>query len=490
MTLTQAEFHPIVELAADKTADGFLCLDVAGQILYANDAAARALSETTTTLSDKTIFQIAPEMNPSLWRELWKEIRGRSVFAFEFAFASGPDHPIQVDLSVHYLKPATRELACVFFRDIEERKRLQNLQQEFVSTASHELRTPMTVIREGVSQVLEGLRGDINDSQRRALSIALNGIDRLGRIIDELLDISKIESGRLTLKRDRIDLTAVTREIAATFQSLATDRRLELRVTTPAGPVLVYGDRDRLIQVMTNLVGNSFKFTEKGHIQIGLERRGADAQCSISDTGIGFEPKEAEKIFNKFEQLGQTTVTGEKGTGLGLSISRAIVELHKGRIWARSEGPGKGATFTFALPMQAGRDVFRDHLAPMLREVSRRGGSLSTVVFRLKQGELSPLAGHEGPGLLDILDQIVRKRSGRLTDLIVKDQDTMYLALQSMAAREALRIAEHAANEFKDLLKSENRSDQWRLAFDVSGFPEESDNEDVYLEKLFRREAA
>ena len=109
-------------------------------------------------------------------------------------------------ISIHYLAPNHRELACVFFRDIEERKRLQNLQQEFVGTVSHELRTPMTVIREGVSQVLEGLRGDVSDSQKRALTLALNGIDRLGRIIDELLDISKIESGKATLKRERIDL--------------------------------------------------------------------------------------------------------------------------------------------------------------------------------------------------------------------------------------------------------------------------------------------
>src|SRR5262249_1878072 len=160
-----------------------------------------------------------------------------------------------------------------FFRDIEERKRLQNLQQEFVSTASHELRSPMTIIREGLSQVLEGLRGDLNDSQRRALTLALNGIDRLGRIIDELLDMSKIESEKLLLRRERIDVAALSREVGGTFQSVANDRGIDLKVTTPAGPVMLYADHDRVIQVMTNLVNNAFKFTEKGQIQIAVSSR-------------------------------------------------------------------------------------------------------------------------------------------------------------------------------------------------------------------------
>ena len=181
--------------------------DTDGKILLPTTAA-RTLGQSAIHLCGKTIFEIAPEMNPSLWRELWKEIRAHASFVFEFICGMTEGRMVHVDLSVHYLRPGKRELACAFFRDIEERKRLQNLQQEFVSTASHELRTPMTVIREGVSQVLEGLRGELNDSQRRALALALNGIERLGRIIDELLDMSKIESGKITLKRERLDFAA------------------------------------------------------------------------------------------------------------------------------------------------------------------------------------------------------------------------------------------------------------------------------------------
>src|ERR1019366_3712472 len=188
MDLPADDKNALAAFALEKTAESLLCLNTDGKILYANPAAARTLGESASELCQRDIFSVAADMNPALWKELWKEIRANSSFAFEFQLGNG-DHLVQVEMTVYHLEHVQSEFACVFFRDIEERKRLQNLQQEFVSTASHELRTPMTVIREGMSQVAEGLRGDVNDSQKRALSLALNGIDRLARIIDELLDI-------------------------------------------------------------------------------------------------------------------------------------------------------------------------------------------------------------------------------------------------------------------------------------------------------------
>jgi len=490
MNLSPEEFHPLTELAAEKAAEGLLCLETDGRILYANDAAARTLAQTAAALCGRTIFQIAPDMNPALWQELWKEIRRHASFAFEFALCAAEERLAQVEVTAHYLKPAGRELACVFFRDIEERKRLQTLQQEFVSTASHELRTPMTVIREGVSQVLEGLRGDINDSQRRSLSIALNGIDRLARIIDELLDISKIESGRAALRRERLDLAALARDVGATFQSLATDRGLDLRLTTPAGPMMIYGDHDRLVQVLTNLVNNSFKFTEKGHIQITIAAREGEAECSVSDTGMGLAPTDVERIFNKFEQLGQAAVTGEKGTGLGLSICRGIIGLHKGRIWAESAGTGKGTRVACLIPQQTGRDVFRERLAPMLRNVSRRGGSLSTVIFQI--GNLGAASATEAQmdSVLGGLENLIRKHSGRRTDFLVKDTHAMYLALESMVKREAARIADGVVHAFTDSLAREGLTSQLRMSYTIMGFPEEGPDEESYLNKVCSEEAA
>src|SRR5207245_3295662 len=155
MPLSPEEIRSLAAFAAERSSEGVLCLDTEGKILYANEAASRTLSQPASTLCGRDIFAISPEMNPSLWKELWKEIRANSAFAFEFQLTATGDRRLHVDMTVHHLQPLQRELACVFFRDIEERKRLQTLQQEFVSTASHELRTPMTVIREGISQVME-----------------------------------------------------------------------------------------------------------------------------------------------------------------------------------------------------------------------------------------------------------------------------------------------------------------------------------------------
>src|ERR1019366_3653131 len=306
--------------------------------------------------------------------------------------------------------------------------------------------------------------------------------------IDELLDISKIESGKITLKRERLDVAALAREVGGNFQNLALDRGLDLRVTTPAGPVMLYGDRDRLIQVFTNLISNSFKFTEKGSIQIIVTSRDGEAECSVSDTGIGLTPDDAEKIFNKFEQLGRVSFTGEKGTGLGLSITRGIVELHKGRVWAESAGVGKGLRLAFTLPRQNGQDVFVDQLSGLLRDVTRRGGSLSTVIFRLEnpKGESQVLPAL--PSALSNLETLVRRQSGRVTDLVVLDESAVYLALQSTVKREAVRVAERVEEAFEDYLSRQKPKVKFRIAYTVTGFPEESKDEDAYLSKIFRQE--
>ncbi len=489
MLLSADDMQVLVAFAAEKTAESLLCLNTEGKILYVNPAAARTLGEPAPELCRRDIFSVAPDMNPALWKELWKEIRANSSFAFEFQLGSA-DHRIQVEMTVYHLEHVQTELACVFFRDIEERKRLQTLQQEFVSTASHELRTPMTVIREGISQVAEGLRGDVNDSQKRALTLALNGIDRLARIIDELLDISKIESGKIVLKRERLDVAALAREVGGTFQNLAHDRGLDLRVTTPAGPVILYGDRDRLIQVFTNLISNSFKFTEKGSIQITVSSREGEVECSVSDTGIGLTPEDAEKIFNKFEQLGRISFTGEKGTGLGLSITRGIVELHKGRVWAESTGPGKGLRLAFTLPRQSGQDVFVDQLTGMLREAARRGGNLSTVVFRAESPKGDAQVQSSLPTALTSLENLVRRQSGRVTDLVVLDESAVYLALQSTVKREAVRVAERVEEAFEEYLSRQKPKGKLRMTYTVTGFPEEAKDEEAYLSKIFRPEAA
>ncbi len=231
-------------------------------------------------------------------------------------------------------------------RDITKEREADKAKSEFITTVSHELRTPLTSIREGVSQVLEGILGDTTADQREFLAICLEDIDRLQRIINGLLDISKIEAGKMTLKRDLVDMREVVREIISVFTMPVKNKGLTLKTEIQDKEMKVFVDRDKILQVFTNLMGNSMKFTEAGSIEIGVEDKDEFIECYVKDTGCGISKDDQKKVFSKFEQFGRMPGAGEKGTGLGLSIAKGIVEMHNGKIWVESE-PEKGTKFTF-----------------------------------------------------------------------------------------------------------------------------------------------
>lgn len=475
----------IARFAVHRSLDAVIAVTPDGAIGYANEAAARLLSREGVELAGASFFAQAPELNADLWRELWKEIRARGTFAFEFALQSPDRQALAVEMTAHHLQDGAVELGVFFIRDIQARRRLEVLQQELISTVSHELRTPMTIIREGIAQVIDGLRGEINDSQKRSLSIALTGIDRLGRIIDELLDVSKIESGKVALRRERIDVAALARETAAAFGPLAQDRKLDLRVSTPAGPVWTYADHDRLVQVFHNLLGNAFKFTERGSIEILIASREGAVEGVVADTGIGMAPADAPRVFDKFEQLGRTAVTGERGTGLGLAICRGLIELHGGRIHAESQGPGKGSRFVFTLPRRDGAQVFREQVTSLLKEIAARGGSLSTIRIQLTPAGKREITPSEIDRVLEGLEHLVRRHSGRRTDLMVKGETDVWVALPSTIKREAQRVADRIARGFEEALAREHLQEHLRATQTLFGFPEDGPSEAEFLARAF-----
>ncbi|MFA5147295.1 MAG: CHASE domain-containing protein [Candidatus Omnitrophota bacterium] len=236
------------------------------------------------------------------------------------------------------------------FIDITERKEVERLKDEFVSTVSHELRTPLSITKEGISLVLDGIPGEINEKQSNILTVAKSNIDRLARIIDSLLDISKIESGKVGLRKSLTDIGALIKQVVASFEPAVKKKGLDIRTDLPEGAMRSNVDTDSIVQVLTNLLSNAVKFTEKGHIVIAAGISDNEVRCSVADTGIGIAGENMPKLFNKFQQFGRTAGRGEKGTGLGLSIAKRIIEMHNGKMWAESE-PGKGTKFTFTLPL-------------------------------------------------------------------------------------------------------------------------------------------
>jgi signal transduction histidine kinase len=218
---------------------------------------------------------------------------------------------------------------------------------------SHELRTPLHTII-GFSDLLaEGLKGPLNDDQKRFVGHIQRDSMHLLELINQILDLSKIESGLLELRSDTFEMSGAVEEVLSSVRLLGEAKLI--RIETELGArVTLTADRLRFKQILLNLLSNAVKFSPEGEkVRIGATCRDGFAEVAVSDNGIGVPESEHDSIFNKFYQVAVTTKNVREGTGLGLAITKALVEQHGGRIWLESE-PGKGSCFRFTIPAQAG----------------------------------------------------------------------------------------------------------------------------------------
>ena len=224
----------------------------------------------------------------------------------------------------------------VIVRDVTERKAVERMKDEFVATVSHELRTPLTALRGHVELVLDGDGGPVTELQQRFLQVATQSADRLGALINDLLDVAKIEAGRVQLRKELVDLGGVLREVSATFRIEATRHGLAFREDLGELPPVV-GDRDRLIQVFGNLVSNAIKYTRAGEVGVSARPIYGAVEVVVHDTGIGMTPDEQRQLFTKFFRSRDRAGPDPGGTGLGLVIAKGIVEGHGGTLpWRAS----------------------------------------------------------------------------------------------------------------------------------------------------------
>ena len=234
----------------------------------------------------------------------------------------------------------------------KELEQADRLRSQFLSHVSHELKTPMTSIKGFLQNMLDGLTGAVNEKQQRYLSRMLENSDRLIRMIEDLLDRTRIQTGKLELAPSELDLGHCVADVIEQLRPLVQVKRQQLEALYPAGPLLVWADRDRLFQIIINLVQNAMKFTpEEGRITVTVRKDNhRHAGVSVRDSGLGIPPEFLDKIFDPFFRIKQSR-TQVKGLGLGLSIVRTLVELHGGTIEARSPDGG-GAELYFTLPVR------------------------------------------------------------------------------------------------------------------------------------------
>jgi PAS domain S-box-containing protein len=253
-----------------------------------------------------------------------------------------------------------REMQRAYTRELERRnqeiERANNLKSEFLASMSHELRTPLHTIIGFAELLAEELQGPLNEKQKRFVHHIHKDSLHLLELINDILDLSKIESGRLVLRPEAFDLRAVINESVATVQGMADSK--QLRVTTRVDvDAAIVADRLRVKQILVNLLSNAVKFTpDHGSVWVEADLSGDTVRVRVRDTGVGIPASEHASIFDKFHQVGATTKGVREGTGLGLAITKQLVEQHGGAITVES-APGRGSCFTFTLPLQPARSA-------------------------------------------------------------------------------------------------------------------------------------
>jgi diguanylate cyclase (GGDEF)-like protein/PAS domain S-box-containing protein len=383
----------------------------------------------------------------------------------------------------------TNEAIKILYKELEEKtKRVQELDKlksEFISTVSHELRTPLSITKEGISLVLDRIPGEINEKQERLLTTAKDNIDRLARIINSLLDISKIEAGKLELRRDLVNLADIIKLTLSSFAQKAMDKSLELKtnLATRSG-CEVYADADKIIQVFTNLVNNALKFTDKGGIEIRVEDKGNMSECSVIDTGRGIDKENLPKVFSKFQQFGRTEGGGERGTGLGLSIAKGLVEMHHGTIWIESE-LGKGSKFIFTLPKYTTENIIKENLVALISDASDKNKEVSLIIMSIVDFDKveEGLSKARAKSVLQKMTEAVRNSLRRSDDMAFSGLHEIVVILSGCNKENALRIEGRLSQVLEDYLTKNNLSNIIKLKLGTATYPDEAPTEEALIDK-------
>ncbi|MCC7261822.1 MAG: HAMP domain-containing histidine kinase, partial [Candidatus Latescibacteria bacterium] len=248
-----------------------------------------------------------------------------------------------------HLRPDEMVGVVLLLRDVTRLKEVERLKSQFVMTASHELRTPLTSIGMSIELLLEGATGQLDERQNQLLAAAHGEVHRLKHLVEELLDLEKIQTGRIDMEFDRVPVGMLCERVRQIFGPQAAAQGVEISTAIPPQLPAVQADLNKITWVLTNLVSNALRYVGKGgHIYIEARRFNDQVHLAVRDDGIGIAAEYQAKIFDKFVQI--QGPDHHQGAGLGLAICKEIVRAHRGTIWVDS-AQGTGSTFTFTLPL-------------------------------------------------------------------------------------------------------------------------------------------
>ncbi len=425
-----------LEVIIDNLTDGLLVVDVFGKISLTNPALSELFG-----LEDKKLEGVSLEaFFPKEISELFDEVKEWDQGIFNAELSLDQNRILIAEATAIHKKISDNDPdmclgAVIMVRDITYEKELDNLKTDFISTVSHELRTPMTsilgfakIIRKKLEKNVFPLCQTTDRKSERAMVQIQDNIDiivsegqRLTELINDVLDIAKMEAGKVEWKSNDVDLNEIIKTSIQTTKPLWSAKKLEINTIIDEQLPIITGDHDRLIQVMVNLISNAVKFTSDGFINCRAKVKNDEILICVEDSGTGISPADQDKIFARFKQAGDTLTGKPRGTGLGLPICKQIIEYHNGKIWVESQ-LGMGSTFCFSLPLNkavATPQTTDDSCDTTLKSLARKSNNMNHPLI---------LVVDDDPALNEFLSQVL--------------EDEGYRIISANNGEEALAIAE------------------------------------------------
>ncbi len=358
----------------ESSADGIFYTDNDGHILECNSAFVEMLGYTRDELKGITYQQLTPgdwhQVDSDVIESQLKNSGYSDEYMKEYMTRDGVRIPVATRVWVFNDRSGEPEGAWAMVRNLSERiqyesfmretiirleeandrlQELDRLKTELVAMVSHELRAPLGAIESSLNAMRVLKDGSSPDEQEELIRILDRGVRRLSRLVDDLMDITRIESGQLKLEPRPVDAADLAGRVVTSFEGLFADKGIDIAFERPAGACMALCDPGRIEQVLTNLIANALKFTDEGGVVVSIDSTPGDTMFCVADSGPGLPSELHQKVFEKFFSLDLSSTDGKQGVGLGLAISKGIVEAHDGHIWVES-GTGAGAKFCFEIP--------------------------------------------------------------------------------------------------------------------------------------------
>jgi len=488
-------------LLFESSKDGILILDAeTGTIVDVNPFLVEMLGFSHEQFVGKAIWEIGFFKDIASNKNKFMELQRQEYVRYEnLPLETADGRQIEVEFVSNVYAVDHKKVIQCNIRDITERKRAERemeekqremikMKLEFISMVSHELRTPLTVIKEGISLVADESAGEINEEQKEMLGLSKKNVDRLAKLINDVLDFQKLEAGKIKINAQPNDINEIVRGVYETMTLAAkgkgVDFSLELDDRLPKAGF----DNDKITQVLTNLVDNAMKFTEKGSIVIKTSKENGMIHVSVSDTGCGIKKKDLSRVFGRFEQLSTGGERKTGGTGLGLAICKGLIERHNGKIWVDSVF-GKGSKFTFALPVYSAEGLLKNHINDGIREVSKNGTKMSILLLSISDLDKSKqkLSDKKRDSTLKdieaLLENSVRHSPSRADDAVLKLSGEVFVVLAGCDKESTLRVKERLEQKLDDYLSQQNLNDKVRLLFGCATYPDDANTDEDLIMK-------